>query len=397
MSEIMVLLLVVLIAVAAVTRETFVLVLGYLLVGTYLFGRWWSHHSLKSVKISRVFTDHVFPGETIPVEIELANRSWLPVIWLGIRDLHPVYLSEIRSFKQVTSLSSRRKQVLNYHLKATRRGLYSLGPMTIETGDLFGWIDQVQSEFPAEYLTVYPKIIPLRHPNLPSTSPMGSLRYRQPMFEDPSRPVGKRDYQPGDPLKRVDWKSSASSARLQVKVFEPSIDLEVSLFLNMNSAEYHGKSRFDGPELAVVTAASLASWAVGNRQSVGLVTNGLDQLKVGEDIQPVQPHKGQAHLMRMLEALARVKSSAEGTQPIIEMIRRYRHTLGWGTTLVAITGSADEDLMRELLLTRKFGLNPFLIVCGWYVEVNIPVQRGKAYGVPIRIFHSEDDLKVWQL
>ena len=88
--------------------------------------------------------------------------------------------------------------------------------------------------------------------------------------------MGKRDYTAGDSLRRIDWKSTAAVGRLQTKLFEPSIALETVLFLNLNSEEYHYKFRYDASELAIVVAASLANWIIGQKQSVGLVVNGSD-------------------------------------------------------------------------------------------------------------------------
>ncbi len=396
MGEILVIVLAALIFIAALTRETFVLVLGYLILGTYLLGRWWTQQSLKSLRVHRLFADHVFPGENVPVQITLNNRSWLPAVWMSIRDLHPIDLSEIKVFKQVISLPGRKTMQLHYQLKATRRGFYAVGPMSIETGDLFGWVDQAFSEYRPDYLTVYPRVIPLKRPDLPSHSPLGALRHKQPIFEDPTRPVGKRDYMRGDAIRRVDWKASAATGKLQVKLFEPSIDMEMMLFLNLNTDEYHAKSRFDGPELGIVTAASLSNWAVQNRQAVGLVTNGIDPLNTTGEIRPIEPRKTQAHLMRILEALARVKLQTNRRIGIREMVRTYRHSLSWGTTLVVISGSANEEILRELILARQAGMKPILIVCGWYVEVNLPIQNGRAFGIPVSILHSEDELRGWQ-
>jgi uncharacterized protein (DUF58 family) len=397
MGEILLILLAVMLGVAALTRETYPLVLAYLLAGTYLISRWWPKHSLTHLNVQREFNDHVFLEEVVPVTIQLQNTSWLPAIWLNIRDLHPIDLAERKSFREIVSLSAHQKTTLAYELKAYRRGYYPVGPMTMESGDLFGLIDSATSEIHADYLTVYPRVIPLRKMEFPSSSPLGSLRSRQPIFEDPTRPSGKRDYQRGDALRRVDWKASASRGRLQVKIFEPSIDLQVALLLNLNTAEYHAKARYDGPELSIVTAASLASWIVLNRQAVGLFTLGADPLSADGSVQPLTPRKGQAHLMRLLETLARVKSVAEKQKPLREAIRRCRQELSWGTTLVIITGSADEALLAEFLLARQVGLKPVLLVCGWYTDVTIPIKRGASFGIPVRIIHSENDLRKWQL
>ena len=85
---------------------------------------------------------------------------------------------------------------------------------------------------------------------------------------------GKRDYVASDSLRRMNWKASASTGRLQIKQFEPSIALQTEIFLNLNASEYVTKHRIDATELAIVVAASLANWAVIQKQAVGLTTNG---------------------------------------------------------------------------------------------------------------------------
>lgn len=395
MDELVIFVLVILAIIAALTRQTYVLVIAYFLAGSYLIGRWWPRHSMKNLMVERSFVDHVFPGETVHIAINLHNKSWLPAIWLSVRDLHPIDLSELRAFRHVVTLLSRTTIHLAYDLRANKRGYYPVGPMTLETGDLFGWTDQLHSGVPADFLTVYPKVIPLKNPNLPSSAPLGTLRHRQPIFEDPTRPVGKREYRRGDALRRVDWKSTASSGRLQVKIFEPSIDLETAIFLNLSTDEYHPKSRFDGPELAIVAAASLANWAITNRQPVGLVTNGFDLLNQTGSIQPLAPRKGRPHLMRLLETLARIKGSATPLMNCADMINHYQQDFSWGTTVIVVTGSADFTLLQELRKIQKVGLRPFLVICGWFIDLVVPLKNGKIFGIPARILHKEDDLRNW--
>ena len=100
-------------------------------------------------------------------------------------------------------------------------------------------------EMPAQYLTVYPRIVALNSIQIPSRSPQGTMRHTQPIFEDPTRVLGKREYVAGDSLRRVDWKSTAVTGRLQVKLFEPAISLETLIFLNLNAEDYHYRSRID--------------------------------------------------------------------------------------------------------------------------------------------------------
>jgi uncharacterized protein (DUF58 family) len=244
-------------------------------------------------------------------------------------------------------------------------------------------------------MTVYPRVVPLFKIDLPSRSPMGSLRTKQPIFEDPSRPSGKRDYSRGDSLRRIDWKSSAVVGRLQVKLFEPSIALETTIFLNLNAQEYYYKMRFNSAELAIVIAASLANWVSSKKQSVGLITNGIDPLCNDSQPQPLLPSKGREHLMHLLETLARVRS--EDTLTFTSLIHKYRPSLSWGTTMIIITGLADEALFKELFQAQRSGMDLVLILCGegtGYFEAR---QRARAFGIPAFILREEKDLESWRV
>ena len=70
--------------------------------------------------------------------------------------------------------------------------------------------------------------------------------------------------------------------------------------------EYRTLARVTSAASCVVIAASMATWVAEKRQSVGLHVNGSDPLKPGSPPQTIPPRKGQGHLMRMLDILARI-------------------------------------------------------------------------------------------
>ncbi|MEZ4516310.1 MAG: hypothetical protein R3C44_05535 [Chloroflexota bacterium] len=88
------------------------------------------------------------------------------------------------------------------------------------------------------------------------------------------------------------------------------------------------------PRWAIVVAASLASYLVQQRQPVGLISNGVDPLRMQEDqreydevtgrllflqssdeeslkymASSIHPHSGRPQLMKVLEQLARIEST----------------------------------------------------------------------------------------
>jgi uncharacterized protein (DUF58 family) len=394
MTEMLIGLLVFLLLLGALTRETFVIVIIYLGMGSWLLSRWWITHVLARVQFSREFENKAFPGETIPVKIAIHNRSMLPAVWLRIQDYFPIEVADQRQYHQIITLGPRQQLDLNYQLKPQKRGYYPIGPLDITSGDLLGLSSEQSTRGQINHLTVYPRIINLTNPFLPSNSPMGTLRHRQPVFEDPSRPIGKRDYQAGDSLRRIDWKSSASVGRLQVKQFEPSIALETAIFLNLNLEEYSSKDWVDATELAIVTAASLANWVIAKRQSTSFYTNGADQLNPTNSFAPLPNHKGRPHLMRILEALARIKPRQ--TTSFSQFLQHSRPNLAWGTTLIIISGSADHHLFEELLQAKRAGMSILLVLCGWNTGAQEARSRGKNVGIAVVDILDDDSFKIWQ-
>ncbi len=386
--------LIVIFFVAVFTRDSYAFILLYLFFGAYLFGRWWVNRIAAKISFERKFEKRVFPGDKIQVDLKIKNNSRLPAIWLHVQESLPLEISTNKILRQVFSLPAKSEDTLTYQLSPYKRGYFPIGPLLVSTGDLLGLVQEKMINGESDYLTVFPKVIPLSRIQFPSNSPLGDLRYTQPIFEDPARPVGKRDYLTGNSLRRIDWKSTAAVGRLQTRQFEPSIALETVLFLNLNAEEYHFKFRYDASELAIVISASLANWLVSRKQAAGLVVNGADPFAGDALPQMHSPRKGRAHLMRMLETLARVQLVP--TRSIVEVLRQKRGDFSWGTTIIVISGQAEENMFEEFFQMRRAGLNIVLILCG--DSVGLQNTKVRAYKFKIPFFHIRDekDLDIWR-
>ena len=386
-------LLVVLMLLAAFMRGDFALTLIYLVVGALVSGLVWSKRTMTQVRTRRHFQSHAFLGEKIKVDLHVQNTGWLPVPWLELRETLPVALVGPNSFQSVIHLGPHGEAHFEYSLEARKRGYYPIGPLSVSTGDILGLRESLQAVMLAEHLVVYPKIIPLNSLKIPSQSPQGTLRHTLPLFEDPARTFGKRGYVTGDSLRRVDWKASASTGQFQVKVFEPSIALETCIILNINAEDYYYRSRIDSIELAVVIAASIANWITANKQVVGLMVNGHDPLMADGRPQAIPPRKGKRHLMRLLESLARVDTIDQS--PLAPLLQEQRYQLGWGTTLIVVTGRAEDRLIHELYQARRGGQNALLILTGLDASDEASLRQAHAFGIPVTAIASERDLSLW--
>lgn len=380
---------------AAFMNLDFIFYILYIFFGIYLLGKLWIRRAMRAIHHQRVLpTDHAFLHEVLQAKLEIVNTGWPPLPWLHLRDTLPVSLHIPSSFHRVISLHPHERVTFTYQLHCRRRGYYRLGPLSLRAGDLFGVAQEVQQQDELQPLTVYPKIIPLRHISLPSQSPFGELPSRQRIFEDPTRVIGVRDYTSSDSLRRINWKASANVGRLQVKKYEPAISLETVLFLNLNSEEYDLRSRTDASELAIVIAASVANHLVEKRQKVGLVTNGLDPLTTEGQAVMLSPRKGRGHLMKVLEVLARVEAGS--TSPFIELLRQKSVILSWGTTAIIITPQETPDLLAAVLRLRQQGFHVVLVIVEMGGNFNQTRQRAAQIGIPAYHIWRESELDMWR-
>lgn len=386
-------LLFVLLLIASFMRGDFALTLIYLIVAAWAAGLWWSNRALAQVETKRGFQMHAFLGDRVRVDLHVKNKGWLPLPWLELHETLPVELVGPNNFQSVIHLGPRAEANFEYTVEARKRGYYPIGPLSLSTGDIFGLRESLRAVMPAEHLVVYPKVILGTSLKIPSHSPQGTLHHTLPLFEDPARVFGKRGYLSGDSLRRVDWKSSASTGQLQVKIFEPSIALETCVVLNLNADDYYYRSRVDSTELAIVIAASIANWIIEKKQMVGMVVNGHDPLAEDGRPQNVPPRKGKRHLMRLLEMLARVKVT-DGSE-LVPLIQQQRFQLGWGTTLIMITGNADDELINELYQARRGGQDTLLILVGMNAPEEASRRRAQTFGIPVFSITTERDLQIW--
>jgi uncharacterized protein (DUF58 family) len=388
-------LLIVLIVAALLLRLDFVFYIIYVVGGIWLLARWATPRGMDKLAVRRTFTSHAFLHETIPVRLELHNRTRLPMPWLRVQESLPPDLASAAQISRVYTLRPREQVTITYDLRCLRRGYYPIGPLQLTSGDTFGFADVQSRGEGVQYLTVYPRIIPLVGLALPSRLPFGTLASPQRMFEDPARLRGVREYQPGDSQRRINWKASAHSDSLLVNQFAPAISLESMILLNLRANEFERQRRYSASEWAIVVAASVATWLESRRQAVGLAVHGVDALagQPGAAAPAMQapPRPGRAHLMKVLELLARAEL-ADTADPFVAWAQRTAAPLSWGATVIAITPSGDELICQGLHGLVRAGLNVVMLVVEPYGRFGVVQERARRLGFTATLVASEDDL-----
>ena len=383
--------LIILFLVAAFLRMDWVYYLVYVVGGVWIFSHFWIRRSLGRIHVERSLPGHAFTGEVITAHVRLTNRSWLPVLWLQIQEAVPLDLKDQPDYRTVVSVGSRSAYDYIYQLACKRRGYYNLGPLQLRTSDLFGFVEARWEELAPAKLIVYPEVVSLQRLGLPSRSPFGALRSAQRLMEDPARMAGVRTYATGDSLRRVHWKASAHENTLLVKKLDPSLALPVTVVLDLNRNAYPPRAAIGSSEWAIVIAASVANYLTGQRQPVGLVTNGMDPL--ADVVAAALPQRtGQEHLMTILSLLARVQMH-DFAPSLAEWLPRQIASMPWGATLVVVTPLLDEQLLWTLHDAFRRGTQVVTLVCAHQVGLRALQARGSRLGIHIHSTIWESDLE----
>jgi uncharacterized protein (DUF58 family) len=243
-------------------------------------------------------------------------------------------------------------------------------------------------------LIVYPEVVPIHQLGLPTRSPLMALPAQSPLFEDPTRVIGVRDYWRGDSPRRIHWTASAGAGRLLVKQFQPAIARDTVIFLDLNPDNYIAQQQYTATELAIVVAASLANHIIVREElAVGLATEAQDPLLDDRSRFFLLPRSERAHLMNLLGVLARAQA-ARGTS-LVDLLRRESLRLAWGATLLVIAGGESAELLNTLAHLRRAGFAVALILVRPGRTSSELRRRGDLLNLPIHRVWRRHDMEIW--
>jgi len=339
-----------------------------------LVGWAWSSWSLPPRRLATVTGERLVPeralfGEEVAVELHVHADRAMP--WLHITDAFPFDLGS--NSRWATSLANDETRIHRVTFTATKRGLHRIGPAVATTGDAFG-LRRVQTTLvPPSSLLVYPRIVSLETLTVAAGAPLPIIPTRTPLYEDPTRVVGVRDYEAGDPLRRIHWTASASAGSLLVKKHRPGISRDVVVALDLTRDSHPIPGRRRSAELAVTAAASIVRHLVAVRnESVGIRIVGRDT-PTGEDtVVEVAPGRDQARMARVLEHLARSDLSPSADFDAL----LDPSGLPFGASLVLLTGRPERRHVLDVIRLKRLGITVTAVITAsdqhrdrWEVEL----------------------------
>ena len=256
--------------------------------------------------------------------------------FLGTRIDHHFYMNPYQSFKG------------KVRIRLRQRGVYELGRYYIESSDFMGLHPAVrQGE------TNLRVVCTAKRCDLPELDTEGGLlgdksvlRF---LFDDPSMIKGYREYTGREPMKQISWMQTAKTGQMIVRMNDYTVDRNVSILLNMESAP------LPALEKCMELLRSVCEELEEQRVPYGLFSNG--------DVFSLKEGLGRNHLFYIQRriGLSRLGSFYGFSTLVNDYIRRPREN----SSCIIITpyrSEAVEDALPRLL--RCCGRSPTILSGG---------------------------------
>ncbi|GAB4579513.1 MAG: DUF58 domain-containing protein [Anaerolineales bacterium] len=288
-------------------------------------------------------------GDRMEEQFELSNDGWAPALWLEVD-----YYSTMPDYqpKRVSAVGNRgASSQWQIGGVCTRRGVFTLGPVTLRTRDPFGFFELLLKHGATKTVMVTPPIIPLPFIEVAPGGRAGDARPRRFAAEETVSVASVREYHPGDSLRLIHWPTTARRGSYFVRKLDNSPASDWWIFLDMDECTQAGAGANATEEHAVILAASLADRGLRAGHPVGLITHGAD-------LTWLPPRHGEEHHHAVLRALAEVRPGPCSLPRLLELARpAFRQT----PSLIVITSNTDPVWVDTLLPLLQRGAVPTVL------------------------------------
>lgn len=310
-------------------------------------------------------------GDWLEERFTLANHSPLPALWVELEDASslPDYHAT-----QVTGIDGNASARWRSKALCTRRGLFSLGPTILRTGDPLGLYTVELLDPRHVQIMITPPVVPLPHIDVAPGGRAGQGRPRVQLAERTVSAASVRQYVQGDSQRWIHWPTTARRDEPFVRTFESTPSGDWWIILDANAAVQTGQDPRSTAEHAVILAASLADRGLHLNRAVGLVSNGGpstpgwgsrserhaaerpparrrmrrpgEPALQDEAITWLPPRQGDYHRYEILRALALLSPTRRS---LAELLAGLETSLNGQASLVIITPDISGDWLPALL------------------------------------------------
>jgi uncharacterized protein (DUF58 family) len=350
------------------SRTLYPVAVGLLLA--VALARGWVGLANRPLHVRRQTPGHdVLEGEDVRIAIEIEPTASLPPPTLAcVESLGRLGERELDLHRHGRLITGR------YDIRSVPRGRYAFGAARLALEDPFGLYRAEQAQGDPGALLVYPRLVELER-----VFSEGGAHQQDGRRLLLRRPSGfdlhsVREYEDGESLRKVHWRTTARRGQLMVKELEDAPRDEVAVVLDGGSAP--------GFDLAVRAAGSILQAYVRRGRRCVLIAN-----TVRREVQAVH---GDSEWRRALELLAAVEPTA--TSSVSSLLAGESNAAARALELVVVTSLVTPALVDRLVQRVLSRRGTALVFVDAARRPAPGLLRMRSAGVPIAVLREGDDL-----
>ncbi|MEO8355024.1 MAG: DUF58 domain-containing protein [Chloroflexota bacterium] len=350
--------------------------------GTWLVCWWWMRGLVRSLNFEREMRyGWAQVGDRLEERFTLTNSFSLPATSVTLYD-HSTLPDHYASV--ATGVDGSSTSLWKITTQCTRRGVYTLGGTTLETGDPFGLYTLTFEDSISQTLAVMPPVVSLPKFHILSSGWAGDGKPNPRSLQETINASHTREMATGDPMRWIHWKSTARHDNFFVRQFEGTPAGDWWMVLDLDGETQLGKGWDSTEEHGVILTASLAAQGLKEEHPVGLTINGREPSWV-------VPRRNEHQQRALLKSLAVASPSEMGLR---DYLQRIGQTLGSHCSLLIVTANADPAWTESLLPLMWRGVKPTVFLLdpvsfGGTTDTQAITDTFQLMGIPCHVIPRE--------
>ena len=293
-------------------------------------------------------------GEPVAGELTVANPGRLRTLGITLEVPVGSGLAEIA----VPAISPRGERRQDFTVPATRRGVFTVGPVRTVRADPLGLVRREHVWTAASELFVHPRTIGI---------PSMSTGFVRDLEGNPTRELSTsdisfhalREYSAGDERRHIHWKSTAKTGTYMVRQFEQTKRSHLVIALSLAESDYTTDEEF---EMAVSVAGSLGARAIRDTREVSVIVSESTPEFAKRRVFAVRSLSTISR-NRLLDELAVVEHSPAAL-PLVDVARVASGRVPGVSLAFLICGSATSPVELRAASTKfPVGVEVIAVVC----------------------------------
>lgn len=259
------------------------------------------------------------PGEVFQIKTMVSNYGSRTIPYLKLEEAFPKeiailgeenVLANDRYYPHISLLYIKDRQKITRTIQASlpQRGLYSLEGCRLYCGDFLGIQENSKQIEQQEEIIIFPKLLKDNTVLSALAGYYGDFSVRRFFTEDPILVSSYRDYTGREPMRSISWVQSARKNELMVKEFDHTMDLSVTILLDVY-LHWSDGVQTERLEYCFSLVRTIAEYLEQKKVSYRLLTNAY--IRNGNTISEALTKAGQGshHFTMMLYTLGQASSN----------------------------------------------------------------------------------------